>query len=44
MTSFLFKQQKAQMFICALFSMVISTGFEPVSVALRGRCVNRFTN
>ncbi len=27
-----------------LFSMVIGTGFEPVNVALRGRCVNRFTN
>ena len=24
--------------------MVTSTGFEPVSVAVKGRCVNRFTN
>ena len=24
--------------------MVTCTGFEPVNVALRGQCVNRFTN
>ena len=24
--------------------MVTSMGFEPMNVALRGRCVNRFTN
>ena len=26
------------------YNMVSRTGFEPVNDALRGRCVNRFTN
>ena len=27
-----------------IFYLVICMGFEPMNVALRGRCVNRFTN